>query len=72
MTSDATVTPPVVPLEAMLITATRKQAGSHDHRKVNHARGVADALAWVLAGMPRPEAGTALRDLWEDARPPRS
>lgn len=60
---------PEVDLEAMLLTATRKQAGSHDHRKVNHARGVADALSWVLAGMPKPEAGTALRYLWEDARP---
>jgi hypothetical protein len=66
------VTPPVVTVEDMLIAATRKQGGSHDHRKVNHARGVADALAWVLSGTPRPVAGTSLRDLWEDARPPRS
>lgn len=58
--------------EALMAAALRRQAGSHDHRKVNHARGVSDAVAWVLAGRPRPEAGTLLRDLWEDARPPRS
>lgn len=68
-----TVAPsPEVELEALLIAATRKQAGTHDHRKMNHARGVADALSWVLSGKPKPVAGTSLRDLWEDARPPRS
>jgi hypothetical protein len=62
---------PVVSPDALLMAALHRQAGSHDHRKVNHAKGVADALAWLISGQPRPDAGTPLRDLWEDARPPR-
>ena len=59
---------PVVSVEALLMAAGAKQGSAHDHRRANHARGVADALAWVAAGMPRPVAGTMLRELWEDAR----
>lgn len=63
---------PEVSVELLMAAALRRQAGTHDHRKLNHARGVSDALAWVLAGMPKPPVGDRLRDVWDDARPPSS
>jgi hypothetical protein len=54
--------------EQLMAAAGLRAAAGLDYRQVQYARGVADAVEWMLWGRDKPAVDHRLRVIWDAAR----